>query len=347
MSAATSGLAKPVPEEASPRESGRIPADRRRGRPAPRPNWAVGETTPKDTTNLGSNILRALRQGVRGSAIVGILAPSRLGDGTLTDEAAAQADRDFEKWQADNSEAPDAPPQVTGFRKLPNGKPGFEFYPPAEPTPLNPYTMPVELPEIDLDTIPNPQPSAIPSPDPARIPASPARQPGAAPTRINRPKARPAPGTEVQFEFRPDGKMRVRPRKQLARWERRRRDSKMKRWYVVALRAINQTWGTVDEARQLAEAVAWNTYTQDGRLAMNDAGRSQLRVFQGIGEGKYEVDITGALADHAINQAMDAAIGISSRFAYHGTRPIGLQSGPWDTAQMRTERQLNFTEEDE
>jgi len=326
---------RPRPRPATP---SRVPADNRRTRAR---GFVVGNSTAPDHTNLGRNVLRALRGGLRSSVIGGILYPSELGDGTLTDEAVEAHERAYADWQAQNSSAPDVPPEPTGFRALPNGR-GIEFYPSAVPDPFIPTRVPLEIPQVDLDTIPTPGESPIPLPLPPAVPGDPVVAPSAPgspatrpPARKDQPAAVPAPGVEVQFEFRPDGKFRLRTRKLPRKWDKRQRDSKLKRWYVVALRTIDKTWGTVDEARQLAEAIVWNTYTKDGKLAMNVANRSQLQVFQGIGRGTYDVDVVGAIQDYAIAQTMDLAIGLANRHGYQGNREIGVGTGPWDTFTLR------------
>jgi len=309
----------------------RLPADNRAARNRFAGSWRVGTSEPANSTYLGRQILSALRRGTPVGVIASILAPSELGDGSATDEALRQVERDYERWQNENSSAPTVTPSVRDLTRTRSG--AIEFYPPEAPDPFTPLRRPIELPQVDIDTVP-PIPRELPSPLPAQ--ASPKPTPSAAPGRSPRPRlrrnlrARPATDTALELSVRPDGKVRLRQR-QRTQWSRRRRDSKLKRWYVVALRAIDRSYGVYDEASQLSEAIAWNTYDAKGNLAMNLEGRSQLAVYQGIGRGEYEVDFVGALAQHSINQAMDWAIGVGSRYAYHGNhRLVGLQSGPWD-----------------
>lgn len=319
----TSVTTSPRPK-ARPGPEKRLPADRRGVRA--RGPWQVGETSPRQEVNFLRTIFGAVKRGTPVGAIVGALAPSRLAvsDASLMSEEDVRAiERDYEDWLVENSEQPEVGPQPEGFRVLPNRR-GIEFFPSAEPDHFVPRRLPLELPEFDFDTIPAPQQAPVPLPEQLPMPSPPQVGPP------NRPAVLPQPAQELQFEFRPDGMVRIRTRPLPRRWNRRRRDTKLKRWYVMALSVINKTWGTVDEARQMAEAISWNTYTKDGRLAMHATNGSQLEVFQGIGRGEFDVDMPGAIMDFAINQAMDLGIGLANRYGYQGSGPIGIQSGPWD-----------------
>lgn len=338
--ATTVGAAQAAPERGAPRPQPR-PANSPSAPGAANinraPNWSVGSSDPKDTFNLGRSFFNALRRGVPVATVLSLFAPSELGDGTLTDDAARQAEEDFNEWLTRNADAPEIAPPLEHFEAPRPGE--IEFRPGATIDPFTPAIMPNALPEIEFDTVPE-VPTALPG-----QPAPPARPPNRVdparpPKRPRGPKTKPAPSTSMEVKFYPDGKVRVQQRKEPARWERRRRDSKVKKWYVIALRTINQTWGTYDEARQLAEAIAWNTYTADGKLAMNQVGRSQLRTFQGIGRGEFTVDIAGAIVDYSIAQAMDLAIGLSNKHGYQGSMPVGISSGPWDTAMNRINNSL-------
>ena len=76
---------------------------------------------------------------------------------------------------------------------------------------------------------------------------------------------------------------------------------------------ISMTYGTYSEMRDLMEAIAYNAYV------LNDKGEripalalekgSLLKVMQGIGEGKYELDMGKFIIDFTVMQATDALVG--------------------------------------
>ena len=208
------------------------------------------------------------------------------------------------------------------------------------PDPFRPPVVPNIWTPEPIETFPDltPRPRSVPAQTPVPLPP-PAR---GDPVRYGNPRGRgenrsnvvPRDEVEIRFDFRPDGTVRIQRRLNPRRWERRRRDTKLRRWYLIALQTINRTWGVVDEAMQLGEAIAWNTYTKDGRYAMAVHRGNALEVFQGIGRGEYTVDVTGALVTHAIGQTMDRVIGKGSRYAQGQfndagwSSPTGFAAGP-------------------
>lgn len=314
----------------------------------------VRETKPKTEGNYLRAAMRTIvRSTPIGAVIAAGLTPTRMGSGDLS-EANTLADIEYDKaMKGDNNpfgQVAAPPPQMVYIK--PNGQSAV-LLPSAEPDTFTPWRGPYEIwndPMIDLDYV---LPDQLPYAQPRRIDdpvATPLGQPlrGPQPATSPRPgrtRVRPRPGArtmdrpgravDLKIEFSPQGEMRVRNRKARApRWNRRRKDTKLKRWYLWALHAIDRTWGTVDEVIQFGEAVAWNTYTEDGRLAMNVEGRNQLAVFKGIGEGRYTLDPIGAATDYALSQTMDAVIAKGMRHTQKGLNeagwsfPTGIGTGP-------------------
>ena len=101
---------------------------------------------------------------------------------------------------------------------------------------------------------------------------------------------------------------------------------------------------------QLVDAVVWNVYVpgqtyKHGEMAgqplhaMVANGGNPFEVAQGVAEGRYELDLIGAITDYAWSQSFDRAYGKAARGAQDNLNEFGwnsnfgFQTGPWDDAQ--------------
>ena len=290
----------------------------------------VAEVNAPKSGLYGKTALKALMRGnlVTGAISLG-LSPTPVGiaDYTPTAEDLAYAeamDSDNQPGQIMTS----PPPQMVYIK--PNGQSAI-LLPSSTPDPFVPHPGPYEpwfepMEDIEYimpDQLPYRQPARIDNPD-LQTAGQPQRGPD---TRVNPypgvlPQAYPGAKTldkpgqniELKVEFAPNGQMRIRTRVQTKRrWNRKKKDKKLNKWYLQALRVISNTWGVVDEVIQFGEAVTWNAFNAKGQYAMHLENGNQLAVFQGLAEGTYTLDLVGAVTDYAFGQTMDAAIGISSR----------------------------------
>ena len=118
----------------------------------------------------------------------------------------------------------------------------------------------------------------------------------------------------------------------------------------MAVITLNRTIGTVDEVTQLVDAVVWNArvpgeYYKVGEFsgeeihAMVRENGNAFEVAKGIAEGRYELDLIGAITDYAWSQTLDRMYGRVARGAQdtlnlHGyDSPLGVQTGPCDDQQ--------------
>ena len=358
-------------DKGSPRRpKARPPGDNRRGRPPG--GWKVGEAELPGTVQLGrkliTKILGAGSSTIIGAVILGVR-PTQMGDGTMTPEIYERYKRsriapvapgieisnmkpngnwvefefpneidDFEPWQAPPGEILPDPIEV-------NDDP---FLPPPKRTliPMSPreieywaerfpdwFGRPRVVPPHGRPAFPIGDPMLKPIGDPIKFDAPPG------------PQDKPTGETRLNVEFREDGVMRIRKSTHRAQWYRRGRDSKYSRYYMSAMKMIDNTWGVIDEAMQLADAIMWNTYAKDQVYtagprkgepvhAMVLEGRSTRAVVEGILSGKYEVDVGAAVVDYAIDQAQDMLIGKMARRGQQGlsrygwSRFSGFQTGP-------------------
>jgi hypothetical protein len=98
---------------------------------------------------------------------------------------------------------------------------------------------------------------------------------------------------------------------------------------------VNATWGTVDEAAQLVEAMAWNMYVQtpSGVLpAMTYYRGSVVSVFNAYLSGNARLDSIGFVQDYALSQAGDLFVATVLRnvdraaYALGWNKPVGITS---------------------
>lgn len=133
-----------------------------------------------------------------------------------------------------------------------------------------------------------------------------------------RPLPRPEPQQRFTVHIEAQGpEVVVRVRKgtdaAIPRFDRKRRDKKVRaRSYAFGLWLINKTWGTVDEAWDFIQALAWNTYSlENGRItfAMSVVDGNYAELVRGVAVGDFQVDWFGAVRDIALMQVQDALIG--------------------------------------
>lgn len=97
--------------------------------------------------------------------------------------------------------------------------------------------------------------------------------------------------------------------------------SRSERQLMSFNRFVNRTWGRVDEALDLYEAVVWNVYVGGRPLGAIDL----VDLPVALRELELEVDGHGIMVDLAVNEVVDRAIGRLSREADAGALQLGLQ----------------------
>lgn len=201
---------------------------------------------------------------------------------------------------------------------------------------------PIVLPRVD-------DPDALPVPGYADVPGlPPAVQP--APLPVADPLVRGLPERvlspdvaavlSVGVSVRPDGEpvitARKAPRRARVLSRPRYRDGKYGKQLMGMVNfMVNATWGTLDEAIQLAEALAWNTYVQGKngpQFAMAKYDGNMAEVLRAYVRGDAKLDTVGFVSDYALSQMGDAFVATILRgvdraaFRAGWDKPVGITS---------------------
>lgn len=199
---------------------------------------------------------------------------------------------------------------------------------------------PIVLPRVD-------NPDALPVPGYVDVPGiAPAVQPApvADPLVKGQPERVLSPDTAVVLSIgvsiRPDGEpvitARKAPRRERALSRPRYRDGKYgKQMMGMVNFMVNATWGTLDEAIQLAEAFAWNVYVQSPKgpqFAMAKYDGNMAEVFRAYVRGEAKLDSVGFVSDYALSQMGDLFVATVLRgvdraaFRAGWDKPVGITS---------------------
>lgn len=201
---------------------------------------------------------------------------------------------------------------------------------------------PIVLPRVD-------DPDALPVPGYADVPGlPPAVQP--APLPVADPLVRGLPERvpsrdvavvlSIGVSMRPDGEpvitARKAPRRARVLSRARYQDGKYgKKLMGLVNFVVNATWGTVDEAIQLAEALAWNTYVRGPKgpqYAMAKYDGNMAEVLRAYVRGEAKLDTVGFVADYGLSQMGDAFVATILRgvdraaFRAGWNKPVGMTS---------------------
>lgn len=238
---------------------------------------------------------------------------------------------DFKYVRPDLPEIPwqDFDVNVEGFTRSPKkgtvivNVPDIWVPPPLRTDPMPEaeiWNVPDDVPFEHVWISPQLEPSPVlPEPVPSISPRAPARLGETGVTlEVSKEKGR------IQLKIRPQRSRASRPRK---------KDTKAhRRWIKAAHKLVNVTYGTYSEIMDAAEAMAWNIYEErDGvrRPAMALEDGSMIQTFDGLIDGKYDLDIPQFIIDYAYMQSMDFLQGKFSQ----GVIDQSVDKGWWTSPQ--------------
>lgn len=293
--------------------------------------------------------LWGLRKIFRRSPLLGVLAPSSIGE-----ETALQVDIANQKLI---SESPLAPPKIQD--PIGEFERGRALMPVTPGEIVQADVSPSEVVwEVHPDARVSPKPRVRPLPERHRRPLSVQefqqhRLLGAFDPLILEPilpnyqfpEVVPDIVPEIEFDFSmprvptrgPRVRMRIRnpTRPNLLRAERNRprRDDKKRGLYAALLHFINITWGTFSEIADAYQALLWNTYLNDGTPAARAFGARWGQAHLTIGaiaRGEAYVEMDDFLQDFVIMQISDALTAKLGRYqstygAFNRATQAGLQ----------------------
>lgn len=213
--------------------------------------------------------------------------------------------------------------------------------------PEKPFT-----PEVEPTHVPRPRPVVEPTPTGPETRPAPVRRP--APKRRKRREYKVHPSKEPRATFdvkvTPMGdislSLRIGQAPKGTSDKPRKKDRKSNKAYGLFLFLLENTYGAVDEVREMWGIFAWNLYGASGEYAIALENGDTAQIFKGYLDGTYRLDFQGFLEDFASNMIEDAYYGITSdalqklvnRFGY--SNPWGIQS------EMRMQRYLRGEKSD-
>jgi hypothetical protein len=220
-------------------------------------------------------------------------------------------------------------PDIEGFTRSPKkgtvivNVPDIWVPPPLTMDPMpeaDIWSIPEHTPFDHVWVSPQLEPSpALPDPVPSINPRAPGR----------------VQETGVTIEItKESGRTQLKLRPQRSRASRsRKKDTKANRkWIKAAHKFVNVTYGTYSEIMDAMEAIAWNIYEEaDGvrRPAMALEDGNMIRTFDGLLDGKYDLDIAQTIIDYAYMQSVDFLQGKFSQ----GVINQSVDKGWWTSPQ--------------
>lgn len=113
----------------------------------------------------------------------------------------------------------------------------------------------------------------------------------------------------------------------------RKQDTKANRkWIKLAHKLVNVTYGTYSEIMDFTEALAQNVYMYSGEnkiSAMYLNKGDMIKTFQGLIDGRYDLDLPAFLVDYAVMQTTDF---ITGKVSQKVTKDA-VDAGWWTSAQ--------------